>query len=670
MTEISSPAISPDGRLVAFRMSRASIEQNSYDLGWYVAPVDGSAPPRRIAGAGEGDWQDGTLLSAPPVWTPDSRAIVYRATLGGEVQLWRAAADGSITERITSAAGNVLDFALTPDGGAIVYSTGASRDAIARAERREYDQGVRIDAHVDPNRHLYRGSRIDGRWATERLQGFWFAHAGLLADHPPIFRAIDLATLVSHAATAREIAALHPPVKPFDTLAGQLIDARAASGDARGIAYVLADGSMGTLAIAHGADLAGAIYCRLAACTRKHIRQLAWQPGRDRVIFTTTDGAGNNAIFAWDVEQARIETIAQGAGTLDGGRDGLHGCAVGQRSLACVAAAADRPPRLIAIDLASKKRIVLADPNAGLADEAQLHFTAIRWTDAAGRVFSGQLMLPADRQGPVPLFMTYYICSGYLRGGTGDEYPLRALAQHGIAALCINRYPGPEGVGGQVDAYRTALSGITSIVSQLVGDGAVDPHRIGMGGVSFGGEVAMWVAMHTRLLSAVSIANVMLTPTYYWFNAVKGRQITTILKQGWGVGDPDTDRTGWRRVSPAFNVDRLHAALLMQLPEREYRPDVELLARLERAGVPVELWAFPDETHIKYQPRHRLAANIRNFDWFRYWLQGWVDPDPQKRDQYAHWRAFNGRPAPTPDQSGSPSQVRSQTSQSMIGKRS
>lgn len=644
MTDISSPAISPDGRFVAFRMSRARIEQNDYDFGWYVVPIDGSAPPRRIGGAGEGEWQDGTLLSEPPVWSPDSSAILYRATIDGEVQLWRAAIDGSATERITSAAGNVLDLALTPDGRSLVYGVGASRDAIARAEQEQYDQGVRIDAEVDPNRQLFRGSWIDGRWASERLRGFWFAHAGLLADTPPVYHTINLATLDVADATPVEAELISPPVKPRDMVEGHLIDARAESGDARGTGYVLAAHSYGTIVVTQGADLKQIARCTLAACVDRHIRQLAWQPGADRLIFTTTDGHGNDAVYGWNVAADTVDPIAAGTGTLNGGRDQLHGCAVGRDQLVCVAAAANQPPRLVAIDLATGKRVVLADPDVALKAEARLHFTQIRWTDRAGRHFSGQLMLPAGARGPVPLFMTYYICSGYLRGGTGDEYPLRALAQHGIAALCIDRYPATEGISGQADNYKVALSGVTAVVDRLVAQGVVDRRHIGMGGVSFGGEVAIWVAMHTHLLSAVSVSNVMLTPTYYWFNAVKERQIPTILKQGWGVGDPDTDRRGWRRLSPAFNVDRIHAALLMQLPEREYRPNVELLARLQRTNTPVELWAFPNETHIKYQPRHRLAANVRNLDWFCYWLTGWADPDPEKRDQYAHWRAFARQP--------------------------
>lgn len=95
----------------------------------------------------------------------------------------------------------------------------------------------------------------------------------------------------------------------------------------------------------------------------------------------------------------------------------------------------------------------------------------------------------------------------------------------------------------------------------------------------------------------------------------------------------------------------------MQVPEQEYRSNVELLSRLQRAGKPAELWAFPQEMHIKWQPRHQLAANERNLDWFRFWLAGEVDPDPAKAAQYVRWRGY-----------GSSSQARTQASVSIKGK--
>lgn len=664
LTDLSSVAISPDGRMVAFREESASIERNVHDLTWFVVPIDGSAPPRRLADAGEGTWLNGTLLSEPPIWSADSRHILYRAIIDGEVQVWRAAADGSGVARITQEAGNVADMMLGADGRTVTYRVGPSRDEIVRAEEKEHDDGVLIDARVDPSRPLYRGGRIDGRRATERLGGFWFGHAGLLADQAPHVRTVDIASGLARDATAADAARLAPTPQAFDKLDGKFLVARVASGDGRGTAYVLSSGATHELLVARGSGLQGAIRCSAAACTGQRIRSVTWQRGADALVFETSDGGGNSSLHRWNVGSGAVDTLATGLGLLGGGRDQTQGCAIGTRAMVCVAAAADAPPHLVAIDLDTGKTRPLADPNPALADTAP-KFRPISWVDHAGRRFTGQLLRPDGATGPVPLFVTYYSCGGYLRGGLGDEFPLRELARHGIAALCINRYPAPDGVGDQVGAYRIAQSGIEAAIDRLAHDGIVDRTKVGMGGVSFGGESTIWIAMHSRLLAATSIANVLLTPTYYWFNAVKGREVPDVLKSGWGIGDPDQDRRGWRKLSPAFNADRIQAPLLMQLPEQEYRPNVELLARLQRAGKPVELWAFPDEVHVKWQPRHQLAANARNLDWFRYWLQGWIDPDPAKAAQYRRWQAYG---APAGPGSG-PSQPRAQASASMIGSR-
>jgi hypothetical protein len=73
------------------------------------------------------------------------------------------------------------------------------------------------------------------------------------------------------------------------------------------------------------------------------------------------------------------------------------------------------------------------------------------------------------------------------------------------------------------------------------------------------------------------------------------------------------------------------------MPEQEYVVALDYaipLIRDQRA----DLYVFPDEPHQKFQPRHKLAAYQRNIDWFRFWLQGYENPAPSKKAQYARWR--------------------------------
>lgn len=150
----------------------------------------------------------------------------------------------------------------------------------------------------------------------------------------------------------------------------------------------------------------------------------------------------------------------------------------------------------------------------------------------------------------------------------------------------------------------------------------------------------MWAVIHPKLIAAASVASPQFEPSSYWFNAVRGRDYRETLRQIWGLGPPDEASDGWKLVSPALNADRIRVPLLMQLSEQESRYAIELRSRLSYSATPFEIYVFPDEPHLKMQPRHRLAAYQRNLDWFRFWLMGEEDLGPAKAQQYRRWRAL------------------------------
>jgi hypothetical protein len=83
----------------------------------------------------------------------------------------------------------------------------------------------------------------------------------------------------------------------------------------------------------------------------------------------------------------------------------------------------------------------------------------------------------------------------------------------------------------------------------------------------------------------------------------------------------------------------------MQMPEQEYISALDYFIPLTKLSTPVELDVFPNEPHQKFQPRHKLAVYNRNLDWFRFWLQGYVDPDPLKVPQFQRWEIMRSRAA-------------------------
>lgn len=610
IADISGLVASPDGRWVAYRIERPSTVTNRIDVDWYLVAADGTAPPRRLGRTGNALlYEVGVTMPGEVQWAPDSQAIVVRALVDGRVALWRSRIDGSGFAPVVAGDGDIEAFLVLRDGS-IVAREGPSRDAIARAEEGERDAGILVDGRVDLAAPLYRGGMVNGRPATQRFTGDWFDRAPLLADDPREVRVHDPATGRARAASAAERALLPEPLQrpsptPLPALRSLLV--------ARGVCL------------------------EMSGCADDALRLASLAPLPDgRAAVTLRDRAFRVTILIWSPAAVGLAPFVTSADLLSGGRDEDAPCATTVDALFCVEAAPDVPPRLVRLGL-DGTRIVLDSPNS-FPDSDHLLSETISWQVGSRRAW-GVLIRP-NRPGPLPLFINYYRCAGYVRGGLGDEYPFRAMAARGIATLCINAVPGGETAEAR---YELGLSVVAAAIDHLVADGLVDRSRVGMGGLSFGSEVAMWTVIHSRLLRAAAIASVSFGPAYYWFNARPGRQMfVDNLRRHWNLDSPDVDPVDWSRLSPAANIDRIGAPILMQLPESEARQTIELQSKLATARMG-ELHVFPLAPHIKWEPRQKLAVYQRNLDWFLYWLSGEVDPDPAKAAQYARWAALGRR---------------------------
>jgi hypothetical protein len=549
---------------------------------------------------------------------------------------------------MTRDAADVRDFALSADGTTLRYCVGATREEVLAAEQAEYDQGILVNEHTPIGQPLFRSGILEGRLATQRFSS-WFNRVPLLADVPDQCQAVTLST---GARRALHDGDLEPGrVKRADRK-DDLSEFWKTAVDATGERFALlkrvgernghAEGPDVELSMIHGAR-SRPIVCSDVLCVGKSITDVQWRPDSDEVILTVTDPDEGLAqsLYRWNVETGRVVPVVRSDGLLNGGRDPAQPCGVSASALICVAAEANGPPRLEHIDLETGQRHVLFEPNAALAQLAAdtVHVRLLKWTDPQGRRFTGQFY-PARSSGRderPPLFVTYYSCAGYLRGGFGDEWPLASFAQQGIAAVCINHPPGyPQDA---IVRYDEGLAAVRSVIDQLADDQEIDRTRVGMGGLSFGSEVAMWVAMKSNLLRAVSVTSPLMSPTHYLIGSLKGDAYFTGLRRNWQLGSVDETEAQWRVLSPVFQLNRIRAPVLMQMPEQEYMLALDYAVPLIRAGR-AEVYAFPNEPHQKFLPRHKLAAYTRNLEWFQFWLLDDEGTDREKSDQYARWRAM------------------------------
>ena len=98
----------------------------------------------------------------------------------------------------------------------------------------------------------------------------------------------------------------------------------------------------------------------------------------------------------------------------------------------------------------------------------------------------------------------------------------------------------------------------------------------------------------------------------------------------------------WFKKSPGFNLDKVKAALLVNaLGPESVLMMWEPYAGLQHLRKPVDMIMLKSDEHVITNPAVRLASQQSSVDWFRFWLQGYEDPDPAKADQYKRWRELS-----------------------------
>ncbi|MDP2871910.1 MAG: S9 family peptidase [Bacillota bacterium] len=109
--------LSPDGRQVAYVVTRADLQANSYSSAIWLAAADGAMCPRRITGAGAAR---GSGRDHSPRWAPDSRRLAFISDRSAHPGIWILdLASGGEAQPVGAGCLEVTDMAWSPDGAYI-----------------------------------------------------------------------------------------------------------------------------------------------------------------------------------------------------------------------------------------------------------------------------------------------------------------------------------------------------------------------------------------------------------------------------------------------------------------------------------------------------------------------------------------------------------------------
>lgn len=579
----SSPAISPDGRFVAFTAKREGDSASQI----YLLPLDGPGEARRITELPTG--------ASGPVWSPDGRALAFTSSLYPKVDASAAAQQ-------------------------------------AEAERRKKDE-VKVSAYESfPVRHW-------DRWRDDRkVQPFVLAlSAGGEPDGAP--RALLAGTDILAGDGYRGSGA------PTWTPDGRgLIYGIVTNGDQGAHATtpthlyrVPAAGGVPRRITPDGASWSQpmfssdgkTLYARRTlesdwVYNLPHLVKTAWKDSEmldyravaadlDRPVNTAAPIAGSNRIAGVVTDSARHRIVVMGdqaaVPLVKNGRGTHSGFAAAHAAPIGVSVYEDsgRAAELVATDLASGRTTTLTAFNAGRLDGVQVQPFEEFWFESSKgrRIHCWVALPPGMKQGErYPMLM-------WMHGGPHSSsmdkghvrWDMRLLAAPGYIVVAPD-YSGSIGYGEdfaraiQGDPLATPCQEIVEAAdAALARYPAADPKRLAALGASYGGHMANWMqAKHGDR-----------------FRCLVGHAGLASLEGQWGTSDaihhrernlggpPWAGNPTWQTQSPHSFAADFATPMLLTIGEKDYRvplnQTLHMWSMLQRQQVPSRLLVYHAANH-------------------------------------------------------------------------
>ncbi len=648
---VSDPRISPDGRRVAFVVETIDPAANAVRSAIWLVEADASAPPRPLT--------SDTFLDSQPRWSPDGRVIAFVSNRSGTRQVWLLPMEGGEPRRLTDHPLGAGEPCWSPTGDRIAFlAAGPDRrgDPVAIEETDDRRRVLRIRTH----RH-----KLDG-------QGFFGAqrtHLWLISlDGGPAVQLTDgpfddampawspdgtRIAFISDRSADRDTHYGGGAVHLVDVATGtvrQLTSERhraaspAWSPDGRQIAYVSADApddaSAATARLWVLPADGGEPRCLTADLDRSVGHRPGgyltpsppvWQPDGTALLYLLGDGPSTHLVlFGPDGRRALTDgrrVVLSFSVDRSGRRAALlvtDPVTPPEVWLWTAEAEAIRP--LTTLNAAWLARVVLAQPED------------LRLRRPDGMVIEGWLLRPpVPSAGQLPLILTVH---GGPHNYFGDTFSFdhQLLAAHGYAVLLVN----PRGSGGYGEAFARAVLGdwggedladLLAVLDHVVarGDPPIDPARLGITGLSYGGYMTCWAISQTDRFAA-AVAGACIANLISFFG-------TSDIGASWGLrefGGPPHARLDWYLArSPLLQAERIRTPLLLYHGEADLRCPIEqseqMFSVLRQLGRTVEFLRVPAENHgiLNGSPAHRLAVRQAILDWFARYLAPAATPSGQ-----------------------------------------
>ena len=299
--------------------------------------------------------------------------------------------------------------------------------------------------------------------------------------------------------------------------------------------------------------------------------------------------------------------------------------AVGERTLLFTANTLLSPPDLFVADLDGANERQITELNADLL--AHLHTPGIEhllFPSVDGTEVEGWVMTPPEGSAPYPTVL--YIHGGPHSGfGHTYSFDFQMLAGAGYAVLFVNH----RGSTGYGDAFGTGALGdwgnldyhdLMAGVDEAIQRGLADPDRLGVCGLSGGGNLSCWIVGQTDRFKAAVPEN----PVTNWVSFYGVSDIGVWFGNAELGGSPYEIPDVYARCSPITYANRCTTPTLLIQGEHDWRCPPEQSEQfytvLKAHGCIVEMLRLPASAHaatIGGRLPVRRTHNEALLDWMR-----------------------------------------------------
>jgi acylaminoacyl-peptidase len=647
LDRVSSPAISPDGRFVAYAVRSTDWDGNKGVNALNVIDLQGDTANPRVLLAGEKG-------GANPKWSADGRWLYFISGKSGSPQVWRANPDGSVRQQLTSFPVDVAGFKLAPDLRTLVVAADVYPDCPTLACTKDRDdakaktKGSGIQIKRGPSRvwDSYEDEKYGGLFRVDLTQ------QGAPSEAVPILknfgRDVPADDDINNVALSKDGRTVYfvsaDPVVDDDSKAFSKLYAVPTDGSARPRVVAGNDGTaISTPAISpDGSQLAYlAVTQPLGTFGRTALMLMDLKSGRTREIAGgfdatlvrldwTADGRtllaaggerGQQPLFRIEPTTGKVDHL-----TSDGT---VSDFASARGATVYVRDDLGSPQQLFVQQGAGPGRQLTRTGAATLAETPMSSFEQFNFAGWNGETVYGYVMKPAGfvegRKYPVA-----FLIHGGPHGSFGNAWSYRwnpqVWAGMGYAVVFVD-FHGSSGYGENFGRSIINHWGDRPLEDLQKGWAAalsrysyLDGNRACALGGSYGGYMVDWIAGQWQqpwkcLVSHAGVFDVR--------SQGQAMDSTVFINAELGTSSEDLER-----FNPAVYAGRWKVPILIIHGGKDFRVPTEqgisAYSFARRAGIPSELVVFPDENHWVLKPQN----SVQWYQVVRDWMDRWTSSTP------------------------------------------